>query len=291
MNSATRTVEDWATSPYLVFLTIIATLGSSGWLVYDVLSEKPGAIPAISTSLSVIVFLAISIYSLTIRSENKNLRKIAEIFGYINSIYREKLKKAFGGDTRMSDEELMQLESDCLFSICQRIALIYSKVISKDCVVTIKLLVENDGVKLAKTYVRSVTDCERDQGKSIDYVIQTGANTAFDQACMPKPDGSSPYFCSGNLTKIKKSEYANQRQNYTTYYRSAIVVPIYEISVEKADTHEYMDLVGFLCIDTKSTNRLKEGFHVHMLTSLAGQIYNFMSLMRGKYSIRQEVSG
>jgi hypothetical protein len=34
-----------------------------------------------------------------------------------------------------------------------------------------------------------------------------------------------------------------------------------------------------------SVNRLKNGYHLFMLAALANQMYNFMSLMRGKYTV------
>jgi hypothetical protein len=43
--------------------------------------------------------------------------------------------------------------------------------------------------------------------------------------------------------------------------------------------------LGFLAVDTMSENRLNNTYQMQMLAAYAHQMYNFMSLMRGKYSL------
>jgi len=46
--------------------------------------------------------------------------------------------------------------------------------------------------------------------------------------------------------------------------------------------------LGFLCVDTLSRNRLNEGYHVELMSAFADQMYNFLSLMRGRYTVLVE---
>lgn len=45
------------------------------------------------------------------------------------------------------------------------------------------------------------------------------------------------------------------------------------------------DDVGYLCLDTMSQNRLNGTYHVQLMAAFADQMYNFISLMRGKYVV------
>ena len=180
--------------------------------------------------------------------------------------------------------DLLEKEKQVLHAICQRIENIYSRVIHRDCLVTIKLVVkEADGKHFAHTYVRSLDKCIRDEPTRIKYEIGSGQNTAFDTAIQKRPNGIPSHFFSANLAKEK--DYCNQRQHFSNFYNSTIVVPIRGINKGRENTDNEFDMVGFLCVDTRSKNRLNDGYHLQMLSSLAGQMYNFMSLMRGKYTV------
>lgn len=85
--------------------------------------------------------------------------------------------------------------------------------------------------------------------------------------------------------KDEGEQYKNQRQEYPRFYRSAIVVPFRGHNKGREGTDQEYDLVGYLCVDTKSVNWLNDGYHLQIMMSLANQMYNFMSLMRGKYTV------
>jgi hypothetical protein len=87
------------------------------------------------------------------------------------------------------------------------------------------------------------------------------------------------------LTKLK--DYANERINWKKHYVSALVVPIRYVDVGKIGQPDCSDDLGFLCIDTLTPNRLKNEWHLALLSAFADQLYNFMSLMRGKYRLLQ----
>lgn len=62
-------------------------------------------------------------------------------------------------------------------------------------------------------------------------------------------------------------------------------MPIHRVTGEQ-DHHGWKsDNLGFLAIDTPSANRLNNTYHLHLLAAYGHQMYNFMSLMRGKYSL------
>jgi hypothetical protein len=82
--------------------------------------------------------------------------------------------------------------------------------------------------------------------------------------------------------------YRNERQDWKNFYRSAIVVPIRFVN-RPAVGPVVSDDIGFLSVDTKSTHRLNDDYHLEYLAGLADQMYNFMSLMRGKYAVQPSV--
>jgi hypothetical protein len=133
--------------------------------------------------------------------------------------------------------------------------------------------------------VRSETNCKRDEGRPEVFELLTGQNTAFDR-CMECNPGTTSHFFSADLIKDRKEgRYSNQRTNWEKFYVSAIVVPIRYVNVERLGQPRASDHIGFLAVDTMSTNRLNGTYHVELLAAFADQVYNFMSLMRGKYSV------
>ncbi len=264
-----------------------------GVIVYDrffvaVPSAKPIAIFALGT----MVYSLVTGIALLNIGKVRKLKNVADIFGDINSIYRDRLFSAFYGDNYISDiEERIGIEKATLISVCQRIADIYTELIGKKCVVTVKLLTQEpsedkkDGslVTYVTTYARSEADSKRDKEKPKRFLVHEGENTAFDQALMPNKPGKIAHFYSADLLKDKRfRDYSNQRSNWEKHYKSTIVVPIRCMGVEGKSQRSD---IGFLCVDTKSRNRLDNSHHLVMLAALSDQMYNFMSLMRGKYVV------
>ena len=285
MRKMTSNARIVASNPWFVILASISSIAGFFWYIHDRIVQYPPVLSGAYFTVSLIFLLSGIIYSLKIRSENVALRNIASTFNEINHIYRDSLKNMFGGNEPVNNpEDLLAEEERVLRSVCQRIENIFIRVINRDCMVTIKLLLKEDSGKyFAHTYVRSLEDCARDKPKRIKYEVGTGANAAFDTALRKGPNGIPSHFFSPDLQK--EAHYSNARQHYDKLYRSAIVVPIRGVNKGKEGTHEEYDMIGFLCVDTLSTHRLNNGYHLQMVCSLAGQMYNFMSLMRGNYTV------
>lgn len=285
MRKVTSEARKVASNPWFVILASVSSIAGFFWYLHDRVVQYPPVLSGLYFAISLLVLLAGIFYSLKVRSENVALRDIAFTFNEINHIYRDSLKDMFGGnDPIYNPEDLLAEEERVLRSVCQRIENIFIRVTNRNCMVTIKLLLkECDGRYFAHTYVRSLEKSGRDKPERKKYEVGTGANTAFDKALQKRPDGIPSHFFSPDLTK--EEGYFNERQHYDKLYRSAIVVPIRGVNKGKEGTNEEYDMIGFLCVDTRSTHRLNGGYHVQMVSSLAGQMYNFMSLMRGKYTV------
>ena len=283
MNLPSKIAYDVATNPWTMLLATIGSIVGLCIFINDrFFVTTPSATPILLFIIVTIVYCMVSIVALRVLSDNRKLKEIAEHFREINSIYRDKLFSSFhGNDPVTQRKDLVDIEKSTVISVCQRISQIFSELIGKQCVVTVKLLTkENDGKWFVTSYARSENDSERDKADPKRFEVNTGQNAAFDQSLMPNTTGRITHFYSGDLRKHK--QYSNQRLNWQQYYQSTIVVPIRCLGVNGKFQRED---IGFLCVDTKSRNRLNNGHHVTMLAALADQMYNFMSLMRGKYRV------
>lgn len=284
MKSITRKADIVATNPWFVIVASICSISSFMWFLYD---KWVGSATAVSLSIFVISLTATAtgfIYSIKVRSENIALRGIAEIFNEINEIYRDSLKELFAKNQPVTDPNtLISEENKTLNAVCQRIEKIFTRITGRDCTVTIKLICEKDGRSYATTLTRNEAKSARDNNHTINYSVGTGENIAFDTALRGKSSDRLSHYFSPDLRKEKN--YTNQRQDYIKFYKSVLVVPIRGVNAESKGSKFEFDDIGFLCVDLKSTNRLNNGYHLHILTSLSNQMYNFMSLMRGKYTV------
>ena len=287
MNRIVKTAHKLALNPWLVLAGTVSSIAAFLWMTYDFLVKtKPQYLSIISFSFSLAIFCIIHFYSVYVRRENSALRRIAYHIHRINHEYRNVLCEKFSGDNpAMKQEELISVEKDTLQSVCSRIEKIFTLLIGRDCMVTVKLIYEDEtsGRKYCKTYVRSEPNCVRDESHPFEYEIGTGANTAFDTALKIPQAGKPSHFYSADLTKEK--DYNNQRQHWENFYRSTIVVPIRALDLSQIGTQNSSDDIGFLCVDTLSKNRLNNGYHLQLMAAFADQMYNFISLMRGKYSV------
>ena len=288
MNIVNKTIENTAYNPWFALMSGLASMVSLLWLVYDkiMLGTAPTWILVIFI-LSITLFSVTLFYSVKIRVENIALRKLGETFHDINHLYRDELRKVFHEDCKIitNGEDLLMIERDVLRAVCQRIRNGFSELIGgRKTMVTIKLLVTTEtGKKVARTYVRSMEKSKRDEEGDVDYEVETGKNTAFDDALRLLNHGPSHYFSPNLIKDAKEGKYSNQRTGYERHYRSTIVVPI-RAKIKVKDSYTTDD-IGFLTIDTKSINRLNGGYHVQIMAAFADQIYNFISLMRGKYLV------
>lgn len=288
MSPITRTVERIAVNPLFVVASGLATLicfcstavawfsnGSVYWWVVVV------GLAALA------LFLAGFLYSVVVRRENLAFRDMPDFLHKINHHYRDVLSSVFNPDEPSPEQKkILATEESTIRSVCQRIARIFTRLIGRDCTVTVKLLASgHDGHKYCQTYARSEENSVRDQHSgAMQFRVGSGDNTAFDQALRPAPAGDKSYFHSGDLQK-EKDRYRNERQHYWKHYRSTIVVPIRYQRCDKIGTPDATDDIGFLCVDTRSRNRLNDTYHVDIMCCFADQMYNFFSLMRGRYSL------
>ncbi len=286
MKEQQKQINALATNPWFIVFSALASIISFAWLLYDKAKGESTSLSFILLIIFLLSLVAGYLYSLLVRSENIALRSLSEIFCEINKLYRDKLRESFAKEA--PNRNLVDLaagEKDVLQAVCQRIENIFHTVTHRNCMVTIKLVTDSNGKTLAETYVRSQQLSERDRNRS-RYSVGTGRNTAFDEAAKKRADGLPQHFFSANL--LTEKGYSNERQHYERFYKSTLVVPISGSNRGKEGTNQEFDLIGFLCVDTLVVNHLNDGYHLYMLTALATQMYDFISLMRGNYQVQVE---
>ena len=225
-----------------------------------------------------------------LQRELRGLEAISSIIHRINHEYRDVLSENFRRADRLivnPTKEILDCEQTTLSSVCQKLARLFSKLIGSECFVSVKLITEFNGKFVCETFVRSEQNCERDQGpwKHFKFELNTDANTGYDRALQYKQGDVSAFVCN-DLTTL--TGYRNQRDNWHRFYRSTIVVPVRYVNVKNLGKPGASDDVGFLCLDSLEIASFNQD-HVHLLAGFADQLYNFMSIMRGRY--RLEHSG
>jgi hypothetical protein len=287
MTPKTRRLHDFLGNVWVVLVLAILNSVGGGLALYDKIQPAPGGRRWIILSglfVGGALMVVGIIYSIRVRQENLVFRTLPERLHKINHDYRNVLSKLFGAAVVPTQEERVRAELKTLESACQKIAVIFAGMTHVPCTVTVKLITEEpDGRAFCETLVRSETNSSRDEGQPRVFQLRTGENTAFDKALM-YTNGVTSRFFSGDLAK-EANGYRNQRQSWDQFYRSAIVVPIRYVDTERVGQQGGSDVIGFLAVDTKSENRLNDTYHVELLASFADQMYNFMSLMRGKYGV------
>ena len=274
-------------------LSAIATALDDLEGILDSLSEDKLSffLPVVLILLFIIAYtLVVGVVALIIHRENRRLRNVFKYFCEINLIYRDNLISAFYGDDPGNIEDrkkkLASIETATLASVCQRISKIFNKLTGRDCMITFKVLTKEDGKSYATTCSRSEDHSERDNTEPRRFKVNVGCNTAFDHALRPDTTGRIPHFHSADMLKLRDhGEYQSERPRWERYYKSAIVVPVNCFgSREKPERND----IGLLCVDTKSRNRLNDSYHVEIMAALAYQMYNFISFMRGIYTVSTE---
>lgn len=250
--------------------------------------DSPFAYGLFGFTLAVLTFAYV--YSVKVRTENIALRGLSREFFEINQIYQSTMQQTFLVENPVTDQEaLIKTEKEMLEAVCQRISNIFEMVIGRKCMVTIKLITYEKNKCYAHTYVRNLKASVRDMPERIKYVVGDEQNTGFEAALKHRNDGRQPHFHSSDLER--EPGYQNQRSDFKRHYRNVLVVPIREPAFEKErrqDTQGMQNdqtLIGFLCVDTLSVNRINNGFHLVMLSALASQMYTFMCFMRGRYKV------
>jgi hypothetical protein len=281
MTTVSRWINDTTESKWFVFASGIASIVS---FYFDLRQEFKSLPINLSLAFSITAFGAAAIYSIRVREKLLAHQRSVRFIHDINHEYRNILSETFG--TALQDSEpinsmLVTREREIIETVCHRIALIYSGLISRPCTVTVKIITKDDNESVfCHTYARSEPKSRRDRVLE-SFAVGNGENTAFDTALQAAANGISNFF-SGDLLKMRgQNRYRNRRDNFVKYYKSAIVVPIRSQTNQQGGSNNR----GFLCVDTLSTNCLNEGYHVELLAAFADQMYNFLSLMRGTYRL------
>jgi hypothetical protein len=286
MTRNTKKLHNFFASIHVAWCGSVASIIALVWYAYD--SFKPSGLRLlvlICFAIAAGIFLGVAIYSIRVRQENKQFREACKTLHRINHDYRDTLSNTFSGVAHTPDlataAKLSELKT--LKSACQKIAKIYSGLTHCDCCVTVKLITNEGGSTYCETHARSEENSERDCSQPAKFEVKTGRNTAFDKALAYNAGKISHFFSADLQAEAKAGHYRNQRDNWSDFYRCAIIVPIRCVTVPKDGTPIASDDIGFLCVDTTSPRRLNDDYHLELLAGFADQMYNFMSLMRGKY--------
>jgi hypothetical protein len=201
-------------------------------------------------------------YSVRVRQENRALAGIPATVHRINHLYRDALSELFSESSPIDDEEIINNALiNVLQSVTVELALLYTTLIHRRCVVSVKYIFAGDAGQDLKcfTLVRSSEQLARDADTWDVYDLRS--NTAFSTASEFTP-GKISHFYSGDLLKdARRNRYNNERPNWQRFYRSALVVPIRHVSVGEdcpgtTTQPPTVDTIGFLAVDTKSTHTL-----------------------------------
>jgi hypothetical protein len=285
MNVPMRRVREFLDHTWVVLALTILSAIASLLAVYQVFGAQLLWLGL--SAVGILTLLAAVIYSIRIRQENLAFRRLPEHLHRVNHGYRNVLSALFG-DTHVvpTEEEMRKAERKTLESVCQKISAIFSALTHVPCTVTIKFIYKDENDRaVCRTLVRSETESRRDEGRPEIYELQTGENTAFDRCMVCEPGITSNFHSDDLIRERDAGRYRNQRTNWERFYVSAIVVPIRYVNLAKLGQPGASDYIGFLAVDTTSPNRLNGTYHVELLASFADQVYNFMSLMRGKYAV------
>lgn len=166
------------------------------------------------------------------------------------------------------DFEQGSREIEVLRTVAQKIASMFRELLGVPCMVEVYLCTPDaDTCCLVALSERS---SQREQDWERNFVVHKDKNTAFVEARVRKPSGTSCFF-SGDLKSLAaEGKYNDQRDNWQYCYQSRLIVPI-----------RYRDQeLGFLALDTKSRHRINDTYHVEVLASLADDMYVFLHEIR-----------
>jgi len=281
-------------APLFAALVNFATIFGFVYLIIDIFRKTE--ISSISWLffafiLLLLVFMSVSFYTVNIRWKLSKYNHIPYHLHRINHIYRNSLSRLYGiSSEKTTDSTLLEEQKTTLTKACDHISHIFRLLTGSECQVTIKLLDEESdeygkSIPYCQTFTRNGGHNERDEPNPLKYVVKNLRNTAFETALVFR--GSEPsHFWSADLTEEK--DYFNDRKDFIKFYKSVIVVPVRFVVSVKGSEHPVTDDVGFISVDTKETYRLNEDSHVQLLASFADQVYNYLSILRGKYQINQQ---
>lgn len=280
MKKITGSLTAVISDPFFVAISGASSVLSALWYLNGGVSNK--GVGTIFILIATVSLLVVGyIYSINVRMQNLVLQRVFEEYQEINRIYRDGLQLVLKPSASCSSIDLIEQEEASLRAVCQRIQAIFDRLIGRRCTVTIKLVTESEGSLFAHTYVRSQDLSPRDIPNRRKYIVGVGKNTAFDASLEPRTFELPSHFFGADLRLLqKRGLYLNEREGYHRFYKSTLVVPIRNSDESEVVMSVDSDLIGFLAVDTLSVNRLNDDFHLHLLSALGSQMYNFIRIMR-----------
>lgn len=290
MDNIFKQIERTANNYGLQTWAAVATLIGFIVLIFD----RSGLSPLGSISYFFIVifvlFLSVSLIIgiYIVHKENASLKRCADEIHQINHEYRNSLSDLFYVDklpmtgNTTDDKEMLLIEKRTLTIICRKISNIFELLIRKKCMVTVKLMSEEEGRKYCFGWARSESGTVRDRYGEELFEINSRLNNGFTEALKFAHTRPCNFFSEDLLKLDKEGKYHNGRKGWKDLYKSTIVVPIGRI-IDLND--EKNDYIGFLCVDTTSKKRLNNTYHLDYMAAFADQMYNYLSIMRKKYLI------
>ena len=285
------TAEAEASLVQRFWVPIVAVLAGSLGATWLATAWFAGATPT-RVTVAVVVF-AIWCATLTVAAtiylchrDHLRLRNCGPLLHEINHIYRDALFKSLsakqGGAPRWEMKQLLELERATLAEACGKIGELFTSLTGRQCVVTVKLLAKGEGDKrICFTWVRSRSGIYRPLGSEEGYTVGDGQNTGFDMALRLRSSAPMHFHSPDLIALQKRGLYRNARPGWERLYKSTIVVPI----IAGEDQENGADVIGFLCVDSLSRNRLNATYHVEFLAAFADQMYNYVNLMRRGYTL------
>jgi|SRR3989344_781282 len=149
------------------------------------------------------------------------------------------------------------------------IADVFTQLTQVQCASCVKLWVdeESSGRDFVTTYCRDRRSRNVRGQQDGEDRRSTDRNTASHEVLH-----SSPYFFSNDLRK--ETNYHNDRVGWQKYYLSAAVIAIHGVPLhDDQDNQQYLDTVGFLCIDGKEPNVFRKEETVAFMECMADILY------------------
>lgn len=294
------------------FITSLFSLAGIAYtfakLLFNLLSEATDNKSPISLSwliciilLIIIMFMRSKIIQYKINLHIRMKTDAANYYGLLHdfrNFYFDIL--SYHKNKRLNKDFLTVKTQTYLIQTLDRLCKIYKAYTGSEFNACIKLIgTENENINFDKidkdnatvyTFVRSSNLSKKREDSSNNKPVLIKKNTDFFYIIDPPPSYNKQYFYEGNLHLFDKelkengSKYENTTKNYWDFYHAAIVVPIrishshlhFTIPTGSYDYH----IVGFLCIDTLSTQAFipeyEEQF-IQIAKSFAANIYMVMN--------------
>ncbi len=303
-------VPNWLQDVLAFITSLVSLIGivyGGAQLVINVVSK---IVPQLPIDLPWLICLLLTVIIMFMRAKMKQyksslwirLRSDAasyyDILHDFRNFYFDVLK--YHKDKKLNKEFLTTITREYLINMLEKLCNIYKAYTGKDMNACIKLIgKENEDINFDKidkenatvyTFVRSKNISKQREDASDNQAVLISKNTDFSYIISPPDFYKKQYFYEQDIhlfdEELKKHQqkYENTTENYWDFYRAAIVVPIriahshlhFTAPTDPFDYH----IVGFLCIDTKSTHAFipeyEEQF-IQIAKSFAAIIYVIMN--------------